>query len=126
MSDIQEPKSKRPAGWFFLLLTKIPIIDILNHFYWFVFITDTAFKQQRLPAWQPILTARNVMPIFFAIAAAFIPIGICLLYLTNLVRHTCLLVFMNRWLLILKFFRYKNFLLTTPSVYRQIISLVPK
>jgi hypothetical protein len=48
-------------------------------------ITDTAFKQQRLPAWQPILTARNVMPIFFAVAAAFVPIGIGLLYLTNLV-----------------------------------------
>lgn len=50
---------------------------------------DTAFKQQRLPAWQPILTARNVMPIFFAVAAAFIPIGIGLLYLTNLVNIFC-------------------------------------
>ncbi|KAE9532799.1 hypothetical protein AGLY_009880 [Aphis glycines] len=61
MLDAQEPKSKKPA--------------------------DTAFKQQRLPAWQPILTARNVMPIFFAVAAAFVPIGIGLLYLTNLVQE---------------------------------------
>ncbi|XP_001942963.2 cell cycle control protein 50A [Acyrthosiphon pisum] len=61
MLDLQEPKSKKPA--------------------------DTAFKQQRLPAWQPILTARNVMPIFFAVAAAFIPIGIGLLYLTNMVQE---------------------------------------
>ncbi|KAF0754514.1 cell cycle control protein 50A [Aphis craccivora] len=61
MLDVQEPKSKKPA--------------------------DTAFKQQRLPAWQPILTARNVMPIFFAVAAAFVPIGIGLLYLTNLVQE---------------------------------------
>lgn len=52
--------------------------------------TDTAFKQQRLPAWQPILTARSVMPIFFAVAAAFIPIGIGLLYLTNLVNLFCI------------------------------------
>lgn len=51
-------------------------------------ITDTAFKQQRLPAWQPILTARNVMPIFFALAAAFIPIGLGLLYLTKLVSKS--------------------------------------
>jgi len=50
-------------------------------------IIDTAFKQQRLPAWQPILTARSVMPIFFGIAAAFVPIGIGLLYITNLVSH---------------------------------------
>ncbi|XP_050544895.1 cell cycle control protein 50A [Daktulosphaira vitifoliae] len=48
---------------------------------------DTAFKQQRLPAWQPILTARNVMPIFFALAIAFIPIGIGLLFLTNQVQE---------------------------------------
>lgn len=61
MTGLQEPKSKRPA--------------------------DTAFKQQRLPAWQPILTARSVMPIFFGVAAAFVPIGIGLLYITNLVQE---------------------------------------
>jgi len=61
MTGLQDPKSKRPA--------------------------DTAFKQQRLPAWQPILTARNVMPIFFGVAAAFVPIGIGLLYITNLVQE---------------------------------------
>lgn len=40
---------------------------------------NTAFKQQRLPAWQPILTARSVLPGFFVISAIFIPIGIVLL-----------------------------------------------
>uniref|UniRef100_A0A2S2Q413 Cell cycle control protein 50A n=1 Tax=Sipha flava TaxID=143950 RepID=A0A2S2Q413_9HEMI len=64
MTDLPELKSKKPA--------------------------DTAFKQQRLPAWQPILTARNVMPIFFAVAAAFIPIGLGLLYLTNQVQEFAL------------------------------------
>jgi len=27
--------------------------------------SDSAFKQQRLPAWQPILTAGTVLPTFF-------------------------------------------------------------
>lgn len=37
---------------------------------------NTAFKQQRLPAWQPILTAGTVLPAFFMIGLIFIPIGI--------------------------------------------------
>uniref|UniRef100_A0A8C7WS91 Cell cycle control protein 50A n=1 Tax=Oryzias sinensis TaxID=183150 RepID=A0A8C7WS91_9TELE len=37
---------------------------------------NTAFKQQRLPAWQPILTAGTVLPAFFVIGLIFIPIGI--------------------------------------------------
>ena len=39
---------------------------------------NTAFKQQRLPAWQPLLTAKTVYPTFFAIAVIFIPVGIIL------------------------------------------------
>jgi hypothetical protein len=45
--------------------------------------TDSAFKQQRLPAWQPILTAGTVLPTFFIIGVAFIPIGIGLLHFSN-------------------------------------------
>lgn len=41
---------------------------------------DSAFKQQRLPAWQPILTAGTVLPTFFVIGVAFIPIGIGMMY----------------------------------------------
>ncbi|XP_034018514.1 cell cycle control protein 50A-like [Thalassophryne amazonica] len=37
---------------------------------------NTAFKQQRLPAWQPILTAGTVLPAFFFISLVFIPIGV--------------------------------------------------
>lgn len=40
---------------------------------------NTAFKQQRLPAWQPILTAQSVLPAFFVISVIFIPIGVVLL-----------------------------------------------
>jgi len=47
---------------------------------------DSAFKQQRLPAWQPILTAGTVLPTFFIIGVAFIPIGIGLLHFSNNVR----------------------------------------
>lgn len=41
--------------------------------------TDTAFRQQRLPAWRPILTPQNVIPILFAIGVFFIPLGILFL-----------------------------------------------
>ena len=43
------------------------------------FISDTNFKQQRLKAWQPILTARTALPLFFIIGVVFIPIGSVLL-----------------------------------------------
>ncbi|XP_060556357.1 cell cycle control protein 50A-like isoform X3 [Ruditapes philippinarum] len=44
---------------------------------------DTKLKQQRLPAWQPILTAGTVLPAFFAIGLAFIPLGVVLLVTSN-------------------------------------------
>ncbi|KAL0091046.1 CDC50 family protein [Phycomyces blakesleeanus] len=36
---------------------------------------DGAFRQQRLPAWQPVLTPRTVLPTFFIIGILFTPIG---------------------------------------------------
>lgn len=36
---------------------------------------NSAFKQQRLPAWQPVLTAKSVLPIFVVVGLVFIPIG---------------------------------------------------
>ncbi|OQR73016.1 cell cycle control protein 50A-like [Tropilaelaps mercedesae] len=42
----------------------------------------SAFRQQRLGAWQPILTAGTVLPTFFLVGLAFIPIGI-LLFLSS-------------------------------------------
>ncbi|XP_076810680.1 cell cycle control protein 50A-like [Clavelina lepadiformis] len=44
---------------------------------------NTAFKQQRLPAWQPILTAKSVLPTFFIIAILFIPLGAVFLVTSN-------------------------------------------
>ncbi|XP_028858384.1 cell cycle control protein 50A-like [Denticeps clupeoides] len=48
---------------------------------------NTAFKQQRLPAWQPILTAGTVLPAFFAIGLIFIPIGIGLYVTSNNIKE---------------------------------------
>lgn len=44
--------------------------------------SDSRFKQQKLKAWQPILTAGTVLPTFFVIGLVFIPIGV-LLFITS-------------------------------------------
>ncbi|CAL1287532.1 unnamed protein product [Larinioides sclopetarius] len=49
--------------------------------------SNSAFKQQKLPAWQPILTAGTVLPTFFIIGLAFIPVGIGLFVSSNQVQE---------------------------------------
>ncbi|KRZ38792.1 Cell cycle control protein 50B, partial [Trichinella pseudospiralis] len=48
---------------------------------------DSKFRQQKLSAWQPILTAGSVLPTFFVIGLAFIPIGVALLIASNNVQE---------------------------------------
>lgn len=48
---------------------------------------DTRFKQQKLPAWQPIMTAGTVLPAFVAIGVVFIPLGVALLVTSNSVQE---------------------------------------
>jgi hypothetical protein len=48
--------------------------------------TDTAFRQQRLKAWQPILTPKTVLPIFFLVGVIFAPIGGLLLWASETVQ----------------------------------------
>ncbi|EHB06815.1 Cell cycle control protein 50A [Heterocephalus glaber] len=48
---------------------------------------NTAFKQQRLPAWQPILPAGTVLPTFFIVGLIFIPIGIGIFVTSNNIRE---------------------------------------
>uniref|UniRef100_A0A060T6P0 ARAD1B20570p n=1 Tax=Blastobotrys adeninivorans TaxID=409370 RepID=A0A060T6P0_BLAAD len=48
---------------------------------------NTAFRQQRLKAWQPILTPKTVLPLFFCITVIFAPIGGLLLYASNQVQQ---------------------------------------
>lgn len=51
---------------------------------------DTAFKQQRLKAWQPILTPKTVLPTLFCIGLIFAPIGGLLVWGSNLVSEITL------------------------------------
>jgi hypothetical protein len=40
--------------------------------------SDSAFKQQKLKAWQPILTPKWVIGCFTVVGAIFIPIGVAI------------------------------------------------
>ncbi|KAG6820794.1 hypothetical protein H0H93_011559 [Arthromyces matolae] len=48
---------------------------------------NTAFKQQRLKAWQPILTPKTVLPTLFVIGILFGPIGGLLIWGSSLVTE---------------------------------------
>jgi len=48
---------------------------------------NTAFKQQRLKAWQPILTPKTVLPTLFIIGLIFAPIGGLLIWGSSLVTQ---------------------------------------
>ncbi|CAG9949666.1 unnamed protein product [Clonostachys rosea f. rosea IK726] len=48
---------------------------------------NTAFRQQRLKAWQPILTPKTVLPLFFAIGIIFAPIGGLLYWASSKVQE---------------------------------------
>jgi len=48
---------------------------------------NSAFRQQRLKAWQPILTPKTVLPLFFAVGIIFAPIGGLLLWASTTVQE---------------------------------------
>ena len=48
---------------------------------------NTAFKQQRLKAWQPILTPKTVLPTLFICGIVFAPIGALLIWGSSLVSE---------------------------------------
>ncbi|KAF2213340.1 hypothetical protein CERZMDRAFT_111641 [Cercospora zeae-maydis SCOH1-5] len=48
---------------------------------------NNAFRQQRLKAWQPILTPKTVLPLFFAVGIIFAPIGGLLLWASASVQE---------------------------------------
>ncbi|EIW85346.1 cell cycle control protein [Coniophora puteana RWD-64-598 SS2] len=48
---------------------------------------NTAFKQQRLKAWQPILTPKTVLPTLFICGIIFAPIGALLIWGSSLVSE---------------------------------------
>lgn len=51
---------------------------------------NTAFRQQRLKAWQPILTPKTVLPLFFCVAIVFAPLGGLLLYASDQVQQVAI------------------------------------
>jgi hypothetical protein len=74
---------KRPASMSFILPIVFP--SSLSHL-------DTAFKQQRLKAWQPILTPKTVLPTLFIIGILFAPIGALLIVGSNKVCFNAVLI----------------------------------
>ncbi|KAH8691095.1 LEM3/CDC50 family protein [Talaromyces proteolyticus] len=48
---------------------------------------NTAFRQQRLKAWQPILTPKSVLPLFLVIGAIFAPLGGVLIWANSQVQE---------------------------------------
>lgn len=48
---------------------------------------NTAFRQQRLKAWQPILTPKTVLPLFFCVTIIFAPLGGVMLWASNRVQE---------------------------------------
>ena len=69
-------------------LVVVAVCQLLNkdyycYYYYYYCAVDTKFKQQQLPAWQPILTARTVLPLLFAIGVGFIPLGVAFLITAN-------------------------------------------
>lgn len=45
------------------------------------------FREQNLPAWQPVLTAGTVLPTFFVFGIAFIPIGFGILFFSSEIQE---------------------------------------
>jgi hypothetical protein len=72
----QKPRRIRAAGGGLQVRTDPtpPTPAVSNSF------ADTAFKQQRLKAWQPILTPKTVLPTLFIIGILFAPIGALLIW----------------------------------------------
>ncbi|EDV28770.1 uncharacterized protein TRIADDRAFT_19365 [Trichoplax adhaerens] len=50
-------------------------------------IIDTAFKQQRMRAWKPIMTTGSVVPAFLIVGVIFLPLGILFLFTSNNVNE---------------------------------------
>lgn len=48
---------------------------------------NTAFRQQRLKAWQPLLTPKSVIPFLVLLAVIFAPLGIAIIYTTYNVQE---------------------------------------
>lgn len=86
-NGVEEPKTKKPSGnnpfKSYIEISYKLLLSVKIYINQSIYSLDSAFKQQRLPAWQPILTAGTVLPTFFVIGVAFIPIGIGMMYFSS-------------------------------------------
>ena len=71
---------------------------------------DSAFTQQRLFGWQPILTPYNVLPVLFILGLIFVPLGVVFLTASmGVIKYFIkkeLIIFIN--LFINQLIRFKN------------------
>lgn len=83
-------RSKKGAGGGPQVSTSLILryVPLTNAIALLSFHVDTAFKQQRLKAWQPILTPKTVLPTLFIVGLLFAPIGGLLLWGSSLVSIT--------------------------------------
>ncbi|KAI9360376.1 CDC50/LEM3 family [Zopfochytrium polystomum] len=49
--------------------------------------TKTPFKQQQLKAWQPLISPKGIIPLYFAVGVVFIPIGVWLYLASDKVKE---------------------------------------
>lgn len=61
---------------------------------------NSAFKQQRLPAWSPMLTANTVLPFFYLLAVISMLLGVWLLLLVQSTQEIKVSI-NNPWFLVL-------------------------
>ena len=86
---------------------------------------NTAFRQQRLLAYAPILTPKTVLPLFFAVGIIFGPIGGLLLFASSQVlKHTTLE--RKRFLTLVCACRYKRLRSIIHIVLRMLIRLISR
>lgn len=83
LQTLQRTRRRRAAGNA-LLVCRYHLAFSLNCL---TQLVDTAFKQQRLKAWQPILTPKTVLPTLFIIGIIFAPIGGLLIWGSSLVSE---------------------------------------
>ena len=82
--ETKKPKGEIECNY---ILIKNCDVYCIKKYRLFIDFSDTPFSQQKLPAWQPVLTAGTVLPAFFVIGIAFVAIGVGLLYFTNGIKE---------------------------------------
>ena len=76
-------QSNRSFSFLYIIYIYIYMPEANNNFIRSRKPANTAFRQQRLRAWQPIMTPKSVIPSFIVVGVIFISLGIILLVASN-------------------------------------------